>query len=144
MSADPPKMQTVTPYLLIQDAPAQIEFLKRALGAEEMFRVPRGDGSIMHAEVRIGESVVMMSEPRGNFTLMPAMNYVHVKDADATFRKALNAGASIVMEMADQFWGARGGGVRDLHGNIWFIATHKENVPLDEINRRAADLTPRQ
>ncbi len=143
MSTVPPNYQTVTPYLLIENAAAQIEFLKSVFDAEELFRLPRGDGSIMHAEVKIGEFIIMMSEPRGAFTVMPAMNYVHVADSDATFRRALSAGASVVMEMADQFWGARGGGVRDSQGNIWFIATQKANVPLDELGKRAAELTPR-
>ncbi len=140
----PDGVHTVTPYLLAESVPQLIDFVKKAFGAQELMRLPRADGSIMHAQVKIGDSLLMLTEPGGIFTLMPTMMYLYVPDADTTYRQALAAGATTMMEMADQFWGDRMGTVRDPLGNIWSIATHQEDVSPDEIARRALAFAPNQ
>jgi PhnB protein len=133
----PDGYHSVTPYLLTAEAARLIDFLKQAFAAEEHERVSRPDGAIMHAEVRIGDSVVMMGEPMPPLAPMPASLHVYVPDVDAVYQRALRAGATSVMEPADQFYGDRSGGVKDPFGNLWWIGTHKEDVPPDELARRA-------
>lgn len=133
----PEGYHTVTPYLTVPGVARLIEFLKQAFGAEEKERMARPDGAVMHAEVRIGDSMVMLGEPSGNFSPMPAMIYLYVDDTDAAYRRALEAGATSMMEPADQFYGDRNAGVKDPSGNLWWIATHKEDVPPEEMKRRA-------
>ena len=133
----PEGYHTVTPYLVVPGVPRLIEFLQRVFDAREVERMAHEDGTIMHAEVQIGNSRVMMGEPTGQMTPMPAMLYVYVDDPDATWRRALDAGAVSVMEPKDQFYGDRSAGVRDPMGNQWWVAAHKEDVPPDEMARRA-------
>ena len=114
---------TVTPYLVVPDVARLIEFLTRAFGAVERGRVPRPDGSIMHAEVAMGDSVVMMGEPTGDTPVMPAAIFLRVPDADAAYRAALDAGATSISEPKDQPHGHRYGGVKDPCGNLWWPAT---------------------
>jgi uncharacterized glyoxalase superfamily protein PhnB len=130
-------MHTATPYLVVPGVAKLIDFLKQAFGAEERERMAKPDGTIMHAEVKIGDSVIMMGEACDEFGPMPAMIYLYVRDVDATYRKALQAGAKSVQEPADQFYGDRSGGVQDASGNKWWIATHKEEVAPEEMRRRA-------
>jgi PhnB protein len=134
----PDGYHSVTPYLIAQGVPALIEFLKRAFDAKELERHTSPDGSIRHAEVRIGDSPVMMGEANAMHPAMPCTMYVYVNDCDATYHRALEAGATSVMAPADQFYGDRSGGVKDGSGNYWWIATHKEDVPPEELKRRAA------
>jgi PhnB protein len=91
----------------------------------------------MHAEVRIGDSVVMMGEPADESSLMPGMIHLYVDDVDTTYQRALQAGATSLREPEDQFYGDRSAGVRDAFGNVWWIATHKEDVSPEEMKRRA-------
>ncbi len=133
----PEGYHSVTPYLVVQGAPTLIDFLKQAFDATEIFRMARPDGTTMHAEVRIGDSIVMMGEPMGQFQPMPGSIYLYVHDADATYQRALQAGATSIMEPADQFYGDRHAAVKDPVGNHWWIATHQEDVPPEEIARRA-------
>ena len=128
---------TVTPYLVVEDAACLIDFLTRAFGAEEVHRIPRPDGTIMHAQVRIGDSMIMMGEAKGEFTSMPGFLHLYVTYADAAYRRAIQAGAISVTEPADQFYGDRSGGVKDRFGNLWWIATHKEDVSPEEMHKRA-------
>ena len=141
----PDGYQAVTPYLVVPGVARLIAFLKEAFGASET-RPPmaRPDGTIMHAEVRIGDSRVMMGEPMGDFTPMPASLYLYVDDTDAVYKRALQAGATSVIEPADQFYGDRNAGVMDPTGNHWWIATHKEDVPPAELARRAAAVARRE
>lgn len=134
----PDGYHSVTPYLIVEGAPKLMDFVIQAFGAEERERMTRADGTIGHAEVRIGDSVVMLSEARGEWKPMPAAIYLYVPDTDATYRQALEAGATSVMEPADQFYGDRNAGVRDPVGNLWWIGTHQEDVPREELERRAA------
>jgi PhnB protein len=135
----PEGYQNVIPYLILDGAAAGLlDFVKRVFGAVEQERMPREDGTIGHAEVRIGNSVVMISDARGEWKPMPAAIYLYVPDTDATYRDAIEAGATSLMEPADQFYGDRNAGVRDPFGNIWWIGTHVEDVPREELERRAA------
>lgn len=116
--------RTVTPYLIVEDVPRLLTFLKEAFGAIERVRVPRADGSVMHAEVQIGDSIVMMGEPTGVVKAMPASIFLRVEDADAAYRKAIQAGGTSVAEPKDQpHAGERYGGVKDPCGNLWWPAT---------------------
>jgi PhnB protein len=138
----PREYHHVTPYLVIQDAAKLIDFLKRVFGASEKEILKTPEGRIMHAEVKIGDSVIMMGEPGGRWKPMPAALYVYVEDADAAYKRALDAGASSVMAPADQFFGDRNAGVQDAFGNMWWIATHKEDVAPEELERRARAARP--
>jgi PhnB protein len=133
----PEGYHTVTPYLVVEGAAKLIDFLKQAFDAEETFRMPMPDGSIMHAEVKIGDSMVMMGEASDKWKAMPCAIYLYVNDADAVYRRALKAGATSTMESSDQFYGDRQGGVKDPSGNTWWIATHKEDVSSEELKKRA-------
>jgi PhnB protein len=133
----PEGFHSVTPYLVVQGVPKLLDFLKQAFNAQEIMRMPAPDGTIMHAEVRIGDSPIMMGEARGEHKPMPGSIYLYVDDTDATYRRALQAGATSLMEPADQFYGDRGASVLDPVGDHWFIATHIEDVPPEELARRA-------
>jgi uncharacterized glyoxalase superfamily protein PhnB len=129
---------TVTPYLVVDGVDRLIEFLKKTFDAEVLFRMEKPDGRVGHAEVQVGTSRVMMGEACSEWPARPATLYAYVDDADAVYRKALDAGGTSVKEPADQFYGDRSGGVTDPCGNYWGIATHVEDVPLDELASRAA------
>jgi PhnB protein len=133
----PSGYHTVTPYLIVEGADKLIDFLKQSFDAEETERLASPDGKIMHAEVRIGDSMIMMGEAGGNWTPVPGSIYIYVRDTDATYKRALAAGAASVMEPADQFYGDRNAGVKDPIGNIWWIGTHIEDVTPEEIRKRA-------
>jgi uncharacterized glyoxalase superfamily protein PhnB len=133
----PDGYHTVTPYLVVEGVDELIDFLKQAFDAVETERLPGPDGKVGHGEVRIGDSVVMMGEASGEWKPMPGMIYLYVNDTDATYKRALDAGATSVMEPADQFYGDRNAGVKDASGNMWWIATRKENVSPEELRRRA-------
>ncbi len=132
----PEGFHTVTPYLIVENPDEVISFLREAFGAEELFRMSGPDGGVWHAEVQLGDSRLMLGGASEQWPAMPAVLYVYVEDVDATYRRALAAGATSVMEPADQFYGDRHGGVRDLAGNQWWIATHIEDVTPEELERR--------
>jgi uncharacterized glyoxalase superfamily protein PhnB len=100
----------------------------------------RPDGTVQHAEVRIGDSVVMMGEPQGEVQPRPVNLYLYVEDVDAVYLRAIQAGAKSIGEPKDQFYGDRSGGVEDPSGNTWYIATHVEDVEPEEFKRRVAAL----
>ncbi|MDQ3950788.1 MAG: VOC family protein [Gemmatimonadota bacterium] len=138
MKPIPDGYHTVTPYLVVRDVPRLIDFLRQAFGATELTRAARPDGSVMHAEVAIGDSRVMMGEATASSPPMPGCVHLYVVDTDALYHLALQAGATSLREPADQFYGDRMAGVQDPVGNQWWIATHTEDVPPAEIARRAA------
>jgi PhnB protein len=146
----PDGYHTVTPYLIVPDAARLIDFLKQAFDAQESVRMARPDGRVMHAEVRIGDSVVMMGDAGDASPVRSCMIHLYVPDADATIthfvgtRRALQAGATAVREPANQFYGDRSGGVKDPFGNDWWIATHVEDVPPEELRQRAEALIKQQ
>lgn len=134
----PEGYHTVTPYLIIEGVPKLIDFMKTVFGAEEMERFEDKEGGVMHAEVRIGDSIIMMGGATKEWKAIPAALHIYVKDSDATYQRALQAGATSIMEPADQFYGDRSGGVKDPFGNTWFISTHIEDVTLEEMHKGAA------
>ena len=140
----PDGYHTVTPYLTVEGASSLIEFLKEAFDAQETERVVQPDGTIMHAEVRIGDSVVMLSDAMGEWKPMPTSIYLYVNGADTTYQRALQAGATSVMEPANLFYSDRHGSVKDPAGNYWSVATHIEDVPREELAKRAEDFMKQQ
>ena len=144
----PDGYHSVTPYLMIQGASEAIEFYKQAFGATEVFRLAQPNGKIGHAEIRIGDSSIMLADPceEGAFRNPRSLGgssvglHVYVEDVDAQFAQALRAGAKPVKPVQDQFYGDRTGTLEDPFGHIWFLATHKEDIAPDEINRRAEAL----
>jgi len=131
VKAVPEGWHTVTPRLFVRDAAKLIDFLKHAFGASGSFR---HDGP---SEIHIGDSIVMVGEA-GVRDAMPAFLYVYLDDADGVYRRAVEGGATVIEEPQDMFYGDRRATVRDPFGNIWQIATHKEDLTLEEIHRRAA------
>ena len=129
-------MHTVTPYLMVDGAAKLIDFLKQAFGAEEYHCSLTAEGRIMHAQVKIGDSPVMIADSSPQYGPMPVMLHLYVPDVDATYAKAVAAGGTSLREPADQFYGDRSGGVRDPFGNQWWISTHVEDVSEEEMARR--------
>lgn len=136
VNAIPAGFHTVTPYLMVKDAARIADFLKRAFLAEETSRTCDEAGGIRHMELRIGNSMVMMSEERGEWKAMPASLYLYVENVDEVYARALAAGGESLMAPADQFYGDRNAGVKDASGNIWWLGTHIEDVSAEEIERR--------
>ena len=136
----------VTPYLIIRDAARALEFYKKAFGATELMRFPAPGGKIGHAEIKVGDGVVMLADESPEMghkspqtlggsaiTLM-----FYVPDVDAQFAKAVAAGGTVKQALKDQFYGDRSGTITDPFGHIWTIATHKEDVSPEEMQRRMA------
>jgi uncharacterized glyoxalase superfamily protein PhnB len=135
----PEGYHTATPYVIVSGVANVIDFLKQTFDAQETHpRTIRPDGGVMHAEVQIGDSRIMFGEPMNQSQAIPASIYFYVPDADACYHRAMKAGGVSLMEPADQFYGDRNAGVRDSAGNVWWIATHIEDVAPDELARRAA------
>ncbi|HEV3165211.1 MAG TPA: VOC family protein [Isosphaeraceae bacterium] len=130
----PEGYHSVTPYLVGHDIGKLIDFLKRAFGAEETHPpMKRPDGAIMHAEVTIGDSKIMMGEAEPK----PCVFYHYTANCDAVHQRALQAGGTSVAEPTDQFYGDRHAAVMDPCGNVWWVATHIEDVPAEEMKKRA-------
>jgi len=146
VKAVPEGYHTATPYLIIKGAGQAIEYYKKAFGAVEVMRFPMPDGSVGHAEIRIGNSHIMLADEFpdrgcvGPKTLggTSVSILLYVEDADAIFSQAVAAGAKSEQAMKDQFYGDRSGTVLDPFGHRWTIATHKEDVSLQEMQRRMA------
>lgn len=140
----PDGYHTVTPYLIIQDAARAIEFYKQAFGATELMRLAGPDGKVMHAEIKIGDSPIMLADEfpdmgyRGPQSLggTPVAVLLYVEDVDARFDQAVAAGATVHKPLEDQFYGDRSGTIIDPFGHIWTVATHVDDVPPEEIARR--------
>ncbi len=142
----PEGYHTATPYLIIRGAASAIEFYKKAFGATELFRMAQPDGRIGHAEIKIGDSPIMLADE------FPEMGYrspqslggspvsilLYVDNVDALFSQAVAAGSSVTRPVKDQFYGDRSGTVADPFGHVWTIATHKEDLAPEEIEKRAA------
>jgi PhnB protein len=142
----PDGYRAVTPYLIFNDAGGAIEFYKKALGATEVMRLEDPSGKVHHAEIKIGDSRIMLADEHPEIQALspktiggsPVSMHVYVEDIDAAVERAVKAGAKLVRPVADQFYGDRTGGVEDPFGYRWFIATHKEDLTMGEIRRRAA------
>lgn len=142
----PDGYHTVTPYLGIRGAAEAIEFYKRAFGASEVMRMPAAGGTIAHAEIRIGDSRIMLADEFPDMDFLSPQSrggttvhlHLYVEDVDALVAQAVAAGSKLKRPVQDQFYGDRTGTVEDPFGHIWHIATHKEDVPPQELSRRAA------
>jgi uncharacterized glyoxalase superfamily protein PhnB len=121
----PPGFQSVNVYLIVKGAGRLLEFLKEAFGAEEKFRMPNGDGTLQHSEVRVGDVLLEAADAGGEWQAMPANLHYYVDNADRVYRQAVKAGATSLYEPREMAYGDREGGVKDSCGNNWFIATHK-------------------
>jgi PhnB protein len=141
----PEGYHTATPYLIVKGGVQALDFYKKAFGATEIMRMPRPDGKIGHAEIRIGDSRIMLAD---EFPEMDARSpkslggspvglYLYVEDVDATFNQAVALGATVQKPVADQFYGDRSGGIVDPFGHVWYIATHTEDVSPEELQKRA-------
>ena len=128
----------VIPYLMVPDAPKFIVFMATVFGARTSEQLNGPDGKIGHAEVRIGDSMIMLSEASASHPATPVMLHFYVDDVDAVFERALRAGGTEVAKPSNQFYGDRSGGVKEPCGNTVWIATHVEDVAPDELKRRAA------
>ena len=137
--AAPEGYSTVSPWIISRDTARLIDFVSAAFGAEELARVENGDGSIGHAEVRIGDSVVLMFDSRDSWPETPAFLRLYVDDADAVCERAINAGAVSVTEVTELFFGDRVGRVRDPLGNVWWIQAHVADVTPDDLAERAQE-----
>jgi uncharacterized glyoxalase superfamily protein PhnB len=141
----PDGFHTITPYLIVDGAEKIIEFMHKAFGAKHDHEpTKRPDGSIMHATLKIGDSMLMILDASEHAKATQVMLYLYVPDVDAAYQKALEAGATSLMEPADQFYGDRSGGVKDPAGNRWFLGTHIEDVAPAELKKRAAEMFRQQ
>jgi uncharacterized glyoxalase superfamily protein PhnB len=138
----PKGFHSVSPSLNQADAAATIAFCKKAFGAKLLSKIAGPGGKIMHAEVLIGDSIVMLSDAMRE-PAQPASLFLYVENVDKTFAKAVKAGATVAMPVQDMFWGDRFGNVRDPQGNSWGIATHREDVAPKELKKRAAAFAKR-
>jgi PhnB protein len=136
----------VTPYLSIKGAANAIEFYKKAFGAREVMRMAQPDGRLRHAELQIGDSRIMVADEfpdlnfRGPHSIggTPVHLHLYVDDVDTVVNRAVAAGAKILRPVQDQFYGDRSGSLADPHGHVWHVATHKEDLSMEELQKRAA------
>lgn len=147
VKAIPEGYHSITPYLAVDDATAAIEFYKRAFGAKERVLMPTPDGKVAHAELEIGDSLVMLSDPfaEGQTKTPRALGattmgiFLYTEDVEETYKQAIDAGATSTQEPEDMFWGDRFARVTDPYGHSWQIATHVEDVPPEEMERRSQE-----
>jgi PhnB protein len=141
----PEGYHSVTPYLVVDGAARAIEYYEQAFGAKERVRMSAPDGKIGHAELEVGDALVMLSDPLPQFVGRSPKElggtsvslFMYVEDVDATVKAAVEAGGSLTTEVADQFWGDRFGSVTDPFGHLWTVATHVEDLAPEEIEERA-------
>ena len=132
----PEGYHTVTPYLIVEGADKLIEFIENVFEGSVKFKMQGDDGRINHAEMKIGDSVLMLAEAGAEWKPTNTLLYLYVEDVDAIYHKALDAGAVSVKEPKDQFYGDRNATVKDVFGNFWGVATHVEEVPEEEFLKR--------
>jgi PhnB protein len=142
----PERYHSLTPNLIVQNAAGAIEFYKKVFGATEVERFPGPDGKIMHAELKIGDSIIFVNDSMGKVApgaepgaSNPMYLHLYVPDADTVFNRAANAGARIDMPIQNMFWGDRYGKITDPFGQQWGIATHVEDVAREDLPRRQQD-----
>lgn len=146
VKAIPDGYRSVTPYLVVEGADKLIDFMRDALGAKERLRMPGPAGVVGHAEMEIGDSVVMLADSASvdNNRVATGMIQLYVEDVDAVYKNALAAGATSEREPTTMFYGDRAGAVRDQFGNTWWISTHVEDVPPDEMQKRSEEWMKQQ
>ena len=143
----PDGYHTITPYLVVNDAAGAIEFYQKAFGAKEYARMPGPTGKVMHAELKIGDSMLMLSDemPQSDAKAPSSIGgtscsvFLYVEDVDALFKQATAAGAKTIMPPMDMFWGDRFGKLTDPFGHSWGMATHKEDLTPEEVDRRGKE-----
>jgi PhnB protein len=143
----PEGYNTLSVHLAVDDASKAIDYYKQAFGAKERMRMDAPGGNIGHAELEIGDSLVMLSDPFPQSSVRPpkevggtsASVFMYVEDVDAVVKQAVDAGATVTMEVADQFWGDRFGTITDPFGHVWSIATHVEDVSPEDMAERAKE-----
>ena len=141
----PEGYHTATPYLIIKGAAAALEFYKNAFGAIELCRMPNPDGRVGHAEIKVGDSIIMLADEHPEIGARSPETYggtpvslmLYVEDVDAVFNRAVAAGAKVERPVTNQFYGDRTGGIIDPFGHKWYLATHVEDVSTEEMLRRA-------
>jgi PhnB protein len=146
VNAVPDGYHSVIPYMIVDGAAAAIDFYKAAFGATEVLRIPGPDGKIGHAELKIGDSHIMLADEHPQMDALgpktiggsPIKVMVYLEDVDGVVDRAVAGGAKIIRAVADQFYGDRTGGIEDPFGHIWYVATHIEDVPMEELQKRAA------
>jgi PhnB protein len=136
IAAIPKGFHTITPNIIVDDAEKAVEFLKKALGATESYRLVMSNGKITHCKLRIGDSVLNVGESMEGWPARGLVAQIYVDDSDALFRRAVDAGATVIMPMTDMFFGSREGRVTDSYGNVWTIATLREEVSPEEMQQR--------
>ena len=144
VKAVPKGYRTATPYLTIKDVKAALAFYKKAFNAKELVAMPGPDGNIMHAEIKIGNSIIMMGEEWPSYGMLSPKTigssgssiYLYVRNCDRVYKRAVKAGATSMMEPADMFYGDRSGKVVDPFGHVWGIATHKEDLTPEQVAER--------
>jgi len=149
VSAIPKGYHSITPYLIINGAAKAIEYYRQVFNAELIMQMPLPDGGVAHAEVKIGDSHIMLSDmcPEVHFKSpdelggTPVSIMLYVEDVDTVFKKAIELGATLIRPVHDQFYGDRTGTLQDPFGHIWIIGTHKEDVSDEELNNRIGDIT---
>lgn len=130
---------TVTPYLVTKDAARVIEFLQKSFDAKLTHETMMKGDKIGHAEIKIGTSIMMISDECEQAKAMPSMFYIYTEDCDAMYKRAITNGAKSIEEPSDKFYGDRSGGVIDMAGNMWYVATHKEDLSDAELKKRAEE-----
>ena len=142
----PEGYHSVTPYLVVRGAAQAIEFYKKAFGATELMRFPGPNGTVAHAEIKIGDSPIMLADEGNEYKSpqsvggSPVSLMIYVQDVDKVYSQAISAGAKSSRAVEDQFYGDRSGNLTDPFGHVWTVATHKEDVSMDEMQRRMAAL----
>jgi uncharacterized glyoxalase superfamily protein PhnB len=136
----PEGFHTVTPFLQAQNANELLDFIVKAFNGKVTFNMKHDDGKVMHATVKIGNSLIMVSETMDNMPPVTAMLYLYVEDVDAQYQQALSAQAISVREPKDEFYGDRSAGLKDKWNNQWWIATHTEDVSPDEMEKRKEEM----
>jgi PhnB protein len=140
----PDGYHTATPYLTIRGTAAAIDFYKQAFGAKELFRMPGENGKIMHAEITIGDSRIMLGDESGEAKAPQSLNgtassvFLYLEDVDAIFKQAVKAGAKETMPVQNMYWGDRFGKLTDPYGHKWMLASHIEDVSSAEMQERMA------
>ena len=136
----------VSPYLFVDGASSAIDFYRSVLGARERMRMPGPDGTVFHAELELGDSIIMLGDENPDMDVRgprsiggtPMMLHVYVEDVDSVFERAIGAGAEALRPVEDQFYGDRSGRFEDPFGHRWYVATHVQDVPPEEMEQRAA------
>ncbi|MCM2354233.1 MAG: VOC family protein [Pseudobdellovibrio sp.] len=146
----PDGYSTITPYMVVNDVPTAIEFYKRAFGAEQLLRMDAPDGKVMHAEIKVGNSILMMTsemdmggmKSQGPLTLKgtPISFMMYVEDVDSAAKKAVDAGMKTLKPVENQFYGDRSGTFQDPFGHIWTIGTHVEDVPMELMKQKMNEM----